>query len=176
MSFKYIEGAGYARQTFNPEEISDGRPRVVTFTRVKKEERKEKEGDRENPQSIRVEGQEEEEEEIVEVERVNPHSIRVEGQEEEEEMVEVDRVNPQFCRVERQEEEEEVVVEVVRENPQFCRLEGLEEGEEKTIFIRMLADLQSESLVLLGEHQMLLSRIRVLPRKKLNTIFSMKKN
>ena len=141
MSFKYIEGAGYARQTFNPEEISDGRPRVVTFTRVKKEERKEKEGDRENP-----------------------HSIRVEGQEEEEEMVEVDRVNPQFCRVERQEEEEEVVVEVDRENPQFCRLEGLEEGEEKTIFIRMLADLQSESLVLLGEHQMLLSRIRVLPR------------
>ena len=136
MSFKYIEGAGYARQTFNPEEISDGRPRVVTFTRVKKEERKEKEGDRENPHSIRVEGQEE--------------------KEEMEEMVEVDRVNPQFCRVERQ-EEEEVVVEVDRENPQFCRLEGLEEGEEKTIFIRMLADLQSESLVLLGEHQMLLT-------------------
>lgn len=83
MSFKFSEGAGYSRQTFNPEEITDGRPRVVTFTRVSREERREMEVDRENPAS--------------------------------------------------------------------CELEGLEEGEQRSVFLRMLGDLQSETLVLLGK-------------------------
>jgi hypothetical protein len=88
MSFKYCEGTGYTRQTFNPEEITDGRPRVVTFTRV---------------------------------------TTKLEDDGVVEEMVELDR-----------------------ENPHLCQLEGLE-LEDKSLFLRMLADLQSETLVLLGE-------------------------
>jgi hypothetical protein len=203
MSFKFCPETGYSRQTFNPEEITDGRPRVVTFTRLTC---KRKEGGQPPEKVVQTQeevgqtpveagqtpveaGQSQEEEGQTPVEvgqtPVEAGQTPVEaGQSQDEEgqtPVEVQQTLKETEQTLKEEEQtlkeegqtpveagqtlketEQIMekseqtmemeeLELDRENPHLCRLEGMEEGEEKNVFLRMMADLQSESLVLLGE-------------------------